>query len=324
MESVIERPRAQVTRPNGAVVARTITDEAESYSSSVSGIDIESFRAGNGARPTSVLTAADDRLTFTGCKIGFPMLSSANLAADMTIVACVRSAPPGSRWCEIDLEPGQVVLYGPEAVHTARNQPGLDFMFAVTRLSHVHEHAEQIGRRITPPKPGRVRLLANPTEHQEVHQTYQTFAAVAANGGHLSTVDSDNMLRAMTHAMSADAEVANTIGDNSGIDSRRVVRTCVDYAESIGRIPSISELCLATHVSERRLRTAFTAEFDMPPSRFFRAWALEAAHRRLLQCDEKDHTVTSVATSLGFEHLGRFSGRYRETYRELPSATLRH
>jgi transcriptional regulator GlxA family with amidase domain len=33
--------------------------------------------------------------------------------------------------------------------------------------------------------------------------------------------------------------------------------------------------------------------------------------------------VTDVAMQLGFGHLGRFAGHYRELYGEAPSATLR-
>jgi len=322
MAPTMDPPVAAGPQSPGTVVKRTITEEAESYSSSVSGIDIESVRAGTGNGPTHVLTATDDRFTFTRCRIGFPMLSSATLDEGMTIVAYVRTAPPGSRWCEIDLEPGQVLLYGPEALHTARNQPGLEFLFAVTALERIHEHAEHLGLRIKPPAPGRVRLLADPTDHDLVRQTFQRFADAAENDAHGVAAVSDDMHRVMTHAMSEDAEIANVIGAGSRIDSRHVVLSCIDYAESIDRIPSISELCLATHVSERRLRTAFTDEFDLPPSRFFRVWALEEAHRRLGRSSAQPRTVTRIASGLGFEHLGRFSGQYREVYQESPSATL--
>ena len=84
----------------------------------------------------------------------------------------------------------------------------------------------------------------------------------------------------------------------------------------------MSELCLAAHVSERRLRKAFVDEFDQPPSRFFRIWALNEAHRRLATDESGRINVTRVATDLGFGHLGRFSGQYRSLYGEAPSSTL--
>jgi AraC family ethanolamine operon transcriptional activator len=92
------------------------------------------------------------------------------------------------------------------------------------------------------------------------------------------------------------------------IDSRGVVRRC--------------ELSLTAHVSERRLRMAFTDEFDLPPSQYFRAWALNEAHCRLAHDQRGRTTVTEVARALGFDHLGRFSGHYKQMVGECPSSTL--
>ena len=88
-------------------------------------------------------------------------------------------------------------------------------------------------------------------------------------------------------------------------------------------IPSISELCLVANVSERTLRAVFVREYDLPPTRYFRAWALDQAHRRFIDGVEDSETVTEVATGLGFDHLGRFYIRYKQIYGEPPSETLR-
>jgi AraC-like DNA-binding protein len=323
MEAVIEVPGPAVAPLSGAVVTRTITDEAESYNSSVAGIEIEAVRAGAGAGLTQVLAAIGDRFTFTRSEVGFPMLAQTTVPDDMLIVGYVRSATPGSRWCEIDLEPGAVLLYGPAAFHTARNLPGLDFMFAITDRHQMEQHAQQIGCSIEPPSRGCVHLLTNPGKHALVSRSFPKFADAAATGEYPTTAHCDDILRAMAHAMSGE-EAVRVVGGTNRIDSRRVVHGCIEYAKSIGRIPSISELCLAAHVSERRLRTAFTDEFEVPPSRFFRAWALEEAHRRLVHADPDGPTVTEVASGLGFDHLGRFSVQYKDMYCESPSTTLRH
>jgi AraC-like DNA-binding protein len=102
-----------------------------------------------------------------------------------------------------------------------------------------------------------------------------------------------------------------------------VTKACLDHAESIGRVPSIGELCLAAHVSERRLRVAFADVFDTSPHQFLRGWGLERAHRRLSENDGDSVSVSRVAVDLGFGHLGRFSRYYREAYGIVPSATLR-
>jgi transcriptional regulator GlxA family with amidase domain len=45
-------------------------------------------------------------------------------------------------------------------------------------------------------------------------------------------------------------------------------------------------------------------------------------HTRLTQA-ELDTSITEIAFDLGFTHLGRMAGAYREKFGETPSATLR-
>jgi AraC-like DNA-binding protein len=312
---------AELATPAGTVVARTIADEAETYNSSVAGIDIEAVRAGQGVGPSHVLAAIGERFTFTESKFGFPMLSRATVPDDKIIVAYIRSATPGSRWCEIDLEPGAILAYAPEAEHTARNLPGLDFMFAVTDRQQLEEHAEQLGVHIEPPPRGEVHLLGRTPRTELVGHAFPAFADAAAGGTYPSAAHGDDVLLAVIHALSEE-DRDRRVGCANRIDNRRVIHDCIDYAASISRVPSITELCLTAHVSERRLREAFTQEFDLPPSRFFRAWILDEAHQRLMRSDAGTETVTDIAVGLGFDHLGRFSGRYKQIYGECPSTTL--
>ena len=87
-------------------------------------------------------------------------------------------------------------------------------------------------------------------------------------------------------------------------------------------MPTIRELCAASHVSDRRLRLAFARAYGTPPAGFFRRWALNRAYVRLSAADPKDGLVTSVATDLGFAHLGRFAGSYKDLFGRSPSTTL--
>jgi AraC-like DNA-binding protein len=322
MESVVDRqPTHDTRRPPNTVVRSTMAEEAEIYNSSVAGIDIEAVRVGRDVGPTKVLAATGGPITFTECKVGFPMLSRTTIPDDMVIIGYIRSAPPGSRWCEIDLEPGAVIVEAPGAEHTARNLPGLNFMFAIAERQQLDSHADQLGIRIEPPPRGEVHRLAESPNTDLIAESFAAFADVAATGLCPSTALEQEVLRAMTHALSEN-EPVRRVGHTKRVDSRQVVHTCIDYAAAIGRIPSISELCLVAHVCERRLREAFSEEFDIAPSRFFRAWALNEARSSLTRCDKSATTVAVVASSLGFNHLGRFAGRYKEIFGESPSTTL--
>lgn len=323
MDDVIDHQTGHGTmRPSHPVVTRTVTDEAKGYSSAVAGIDIEAVRAGVGVGPTQILAATDDRLTFNAGKSGFPNFSRATVGDGNIVIAYVRSTPPGCRWSEIDLQPGAVVAYGPEAQHTSRTCAGIDWMCAITRKDRLAEFADQLGAHFEPPPRGAAHLLARSPKTELIATAFERFADDAASGAYPSKSVADGILYAMTHALS-EKDRGQRVGRMRWIDSRHVVHVCIDYVDSVQRVPSISELCLVAHVSERRLRKAFTDEYDVPPARFFRAWALEEAHRRLVHNDAHAETVTEVAVGLGFDHLGRFSGQYKEIYGVSPSNTLR-
>jgi AraC-like DNA-binding protein len=298
-----------------------MTDETETYNGAVAGLDLHAVRAGLGHGPTEVLSAVGDQYTFNAAKIAFPMLSEATIPNDMVGLAYIRASPPGSRWCGVDLAPGAILAYGPGAEHTARNLPGLNCMFATTEGALLDEYAHRLGIRIDPPQRAEVHELARTANTSLVGPAFSAFADAAATGECPSPAITDDVRLAMTHAL-GEHDRLRQIGSESRIDSRDVVCQCIEYATAVDRIPSISELCLAAHVSERRLRKAFTDEYDLPPSQYFRAWALNEAHRRLAHNQHGRTTVTHVAHVLGFHHLGRFAGQYKQIYGENPSATL--
>lgn len=84
---------------------------------------------------------------------------------------------------------------------------------------------------------------------------------------------------------------------------------------------TLGRLCEVAQVGERSLQVAFQARRGMSPMCFVRERRLAAAQRRLFRSGP-DEDVTAIATSLGFIHLGRFSGAYFATFGESPSRTL--
>jgi transcriptional regulator GlxA family with amidase domain len=86
---------------------------------------------------------------------------------------------------------------------------------------------------------------------------------------------------------------------------------------------TVADLSRMAGVSERTLRAAFHDVVGVSPKRYALMQRLEAAHQALQQADPETTTVTDVAMTFGFFELGRFAGRYRHTFGEVPSHTLR-
>jgi transcriptional regulator GlxA family with amidase domain len=107
---------------------------------------------------------------------------------------------------------------------------------------------------------------------------------------------------------------------------RREVVERVDtfLRDNLGESVTIGELSRIAGVSERTLRAAFHAVIGISPKQHLLSRRLQAAHTALCAADPHTTTVTDIAMTYGFCELGRFAGRYRDRYGEVPSQTLRH
>ena len=213
-----------------ARIARSVVDDVDRYSSSVSGIELEAVRAGAGDDPTEVIATTNDRFTFTSSTIGFPMLSRSTLRDDMVCIAYMRRTTPGSLWCEMSLEPGAVIAYARAAEHTARNLAGMRFIFVVTDQVQYEEHADLLGIRFAPPPQGEVQLVGT-AKNNLIGKAFETFADCAASGKIPPSHLADDVMRAATRALSPDRH-ARRIGSRRAIDKRHVVIDCPPSVEA--------------------------------------------------------------------------------------------
>ena len=94
--------------------------------------------------------------------------------------------------------------------------------------------------------------------------------------------------------------------------------------KNLGDPVTVTELSRVAGVSERTLRAAFHDVVGVSPKQHMLRERLSAARAALSAAEPGTTTVTDVAMSYGFFELGRFAGRYRHTFGEAPSRTLRH
>jgi AraC family ethanolamine operon transcriptional activator len=109
-------------------------------------------------------------------------------------------------------------------------------------------------------------------------------------------------------------------------DPRRelVSRAMMLLRTHINEPVTMAELSRAAGVSERTMRSAFHDVVGLSPKQYAISERLRAARAALLAADPDTTTVTDIATEYGFYELGRFAGRYRHTFGEVPSRTLHH
>lgn len=302
-------------------VTSTETRDVDRYGKAVEGVELDLIRAGPDQRPSRTLGIADaPRVAFTAITPGCKTVSHTRIERNRLSVAYMLESTPGTRWCGgIDMTAGMFVVHQPDAEHTAVNEPGTRFAVAIIDLDALAERSELLESPLQPFRPGDVDVVASSPQSEDAALLLGHLAATTVESipGRLM----DDLLTAVTLSMSVSTPEWRQ-RTSRGVDSRKVVADCIDYANSIGREPSIAEMCLVSHVSGRRLRQAFHDTFQLSPKRFFRDWILCRAHDHLLAATPHDTFVTCVATDLGVTHLGRFSTQYRELHGERPSQTL--
>jgi AraC family ethanolamine operon transcriptional activator len=104
------------------------------------------------------------------------------------------------------------------------------------------------------------------------------------------------------------------------VDRHRAARRAADFIHAhCSEEVSISGLCEATGTNRRTLHLGFMELYGIPPMKYLQALRLCKVRHHLLRSQDPNLKVTDIATSWGFNHLGRFAGAYRAFFGELPS-----
>ena len=110
--------------------------------------------------------------------------------------------------------------------------------------------------------------------------------------------------------------------DRSGTVLPAVVRKAEQFIEANAAQPiTVADLIALTGCSKRSLFRAFQRYRGYTPMQFLSTCRLQTARTRL-QNPLPGDTVSSIAHSCGFAHLGRFATAYRQRFAESPSETF--
>ena len=78
----------------------------------------------------------------------------------------------------------------------------------------------------------------------------------------------------------------------------------------------------SSDISVRNLTMNFKKFRGCTPGQFLREQRLQVARSELLSSDQ-EQTVSQIAASLGYIHMGEFAKAYRKRFGEKPSETLK-
>lgn len=101
------------------------------------------------------------------------------------------------------------------------------------------------------------------------------------------------------------------------------VRRAEAYIEAHFSEPlSLADIAAHAGVSARSLQNGFQNFRNTTPMAFLRFVRLQRAREALIGADPACATVTEIALSCGFGHMGEFAALYRQTFGETPKQTL--
>jgi len=108
--------------------------------------------------------------------------------------------------------------------------------------------------------------------------------------------------------------------DNLTVRSK-TTRRALDYIESNKTVAlTVVELCRHTGVSAPTLYRGFEEQFGTGPKRFILVQRLTGARKDLLTAGA-GLSISDIANSWGFWHMGQFAAEYKRCFGELPSDT---
>ncbi|TBY10270.1 helix-turn-helix transcriptional regulator [Rhizobium laguerreae] len=117
--------------------------------------------------------------------------------------------------------------------------------------------------------------------------------------------------------------ISNELALPAPAPAPRHVKWAIDFMqEHIAEPISLNDIALAAKVSVRTLQQGFRQFRDTTPMSYLQDLRMAAAHRDLLESDEKQ-AIADIALRWGFTHLGRFAAEYKKRFGQLPSQTLR-
>jgi len=178
-------------------------------------------------------------------------------------------------------------------------------------------------------RPGIFRPRTDPAREWRLQQAIlrcKTFAEHSARQGvnvaHALDVAAAEVTARLLEVLS-DPREGGRLADNIPHSRRSLVELAVALLQAGEDAPvSVATVCRQLHVGERTLQRAFKETLGIGLRAYERERRLRGVHGAILAEGDR-RTITEIAMSFGFWHLGRFAGAYAAMFGCSPSETRR-
>lgn len=116
---------------------------------------------------------------------------------------------------------------------------------------------------------------------------------------------------------------SRTVTGRPRLDRAAIIRRAMKAIDESPTMLAASDVARASGTTPRTLQRAFCETFGMPPRGYLALRELHHVRRLLAAAAHRGTSVADVLASRGIWEFGRFAGRYRSHFGEVPSETLR-
>jgi AraC-like DNA-binding protein len=247
--------------------------------------------------------------------------------AGRVLVALTPGGGPAPVWGGIEARAGDVVtIAGGERLHGLTRGPS---RWATLQLAETDlvAYGRSLAGNSFVVQPGIARWRPEPAAGRQLFELHraairqaQSRSAALADAGAAHGLE-QQLLHAVIECLSGDSGDADR---EMPADRRhRAILARLEELLADGSPERVAELAAALGVSDRLLRQCCAAHLGMSPSAYRRRRRMQDVHRALCRGDGGASSVADLAARHGFRDAGRFAGRYRAIYGELPSTTRR-
>ena len=322
--------RRQPLREHGVVATTEVEDAQQALSATYLPVRLHPA-SGNPGLDTRLNAIAIERTKVGYLRLGADIRVSAdeltNFHVNVGLIGKSRSRAGGGD--EVLTVPGTAVVFTPgrpaEVSWTSETEQ-MCLMFDPVDIEH--ELTDLLGRELTEPLTFTESMdLRGPAGRAWMQTLYLIDSAAESDAQllryrltvrRLEQILIDGLLLGNQHNYSAQLTIEPpTAGQQA---SRRALELLNSRPEHPW---TSSELAAAVAVSAQSLQSGFRGLTGTSPMAYLRSVRLERAHQDLTRADPQHTTVSHIAHSWGFLHLGRFSLAYQQRYGRPPSHTLR-
>lgn len=204
--------------------------------------------------------------------------------------------------------------------------------FSAHTLSFSEEHLDRVAALLDAPanlsayRQGAIALHIDPQAFSDLRHRLRGLDRRVAAGPRGSEADwIRNELEYEIPARLIRILAAEPAATSLKADRRRIVaaQKARDYIDAhADKPPTIQDVCRAAGVSWRTLNYVFRSIFGVTPKEYLQATRLDGVRKGLRRMGP-DETISDIANSWGFWHLGQFAADYKRQFGELPSEMLR-